>query len=138
LEHIRRRVPHPAADVLTGIGDDAALVAPRGSDRTVLTTDALVEGVHFDRRWSSPADIGHKALAVNLSDIAAMGATPRWALLSLVVPANWTREAVDALLDGFLDLAARERVALVGGNVTRAPGDRLVVDVTAVGTVRPR
>lgn len=137
LARIRDRVPGPPPDVLTGIGDDAAVVAPARNEETVLTTDALVEGVHFDRRWSTPADIGHKALAVNLSDLAAMGATPRWALLSLALPETWSADDVDALLDGWLALAARERVSLVGGNVTRTPGP-LVVDVTAVGSIRPR
>ena len=92
LARIRSRIPPSPADVLTGIGDDAAVVMSGRNEQTVLTTDALVEGVHFDRRWSSPGDIGHKALAVNLSDLAAMGATPRWALLSLVIPETWSVE----------------------------------------------
>ncbi len=137
LARIRNRVPGPPGDVLVGIGDDAAVVAPARNEQTVLTTDALVEGVHFDRRWSTPVDVGHKALAVNLSDLAAMGATPRSALLSLVLPDTWSVEDVDALLDGFLALANRERVSLIGGNVTRTAGP-MVIDVTAVGSVRPR
>lgn len=107
------------------------------NEQTVLTTDALVEGVHVDRRWSSPEDIGHKALAVNLSDLAAMGATPRWALLSLVLPDSWSVEDVESLVDGFVALARHERISLVGGNITRTAGP-LVVDVTAIGSVRPR
>jgi len=137
LARIRDRLPGPPADVLVGIGDDAAVVAPARNEQAVLTTDALVEGVHFDRRWSTPVDIGHKALAVNLSDLAAMGATPRSALLSLVLPETWAVEDVDALLDGFLALARREHVSLIGGNITRTPGP-MMIDVTAVGWVRPR
>jgi thiamine-monophosphate kinase len=137
LARIRGRVPAAPADVLTGIGDEAAVVAAGRNEQTVLTTDALVEGVHFDRRWSTPADVGHKALAVNLSDLAAMGATPRWALLSLVLPDTWSVEDVDALVDALVTVADRERVSLVGGNVTRTAGP-LVVDVTAIGLVRPR
>jgi thiamine-monophosphate kinase len=137
LGRIRNRVSRPPADVLVGIGDDAAVVTLLRNEQTVLTTDALVEGVHFDRRWSTPADVGYKALAVNLSDLAAMGATPRWVLLSLVLPDLWSVEDVDALLDGLLALADRERVSLIGGNVTRTTGPAMV-DVTAIGSVRPR
>jgi thiamine-monophosphate kinase len=103
----------------------------------VLTTDALVEGVHFDRRFSTPADIGHKALAVNVSDIASMGGTSRLALLSMMLPIQITVVEVDELLDGLLDLAKRLRITLAGGNVTRSPGP-LVVDVTVSGSVKPR
>src|SRR5262245_38154554 len=85
IERIRARVPPPPAHVLVGIGDDAAVVEPERNAADVITTDALVEGVHFDRAFVSPADIGHRALAVNLSDLAAMGAAPRAAVLSLIL-----------------------------------------------------
>ena len=81
--------PPPSARSWSGPGDDAAVLAPVRNERLVVTTDAVVEGVHFSRAFSTPADIGHKALAVNLSDLAAMAATPRWALLSLVLPGSW-------------------------------------------------
>ena len=87
----------------------------------VLTTDALVEGVHFDRRFSTPADIGYKALAVNVSDIAAMGGAPRLALLSLMLPPALPLADVDGLLDGLLEVAAATGVTLAGGNITRSP-----------------
>jgi thiamine-monophosphate kinase len=86
IERIRRRIPPAPSFVVVGIGDDAAVVAPERNRLEVLTTDCLVEGVHFDQTFVGPADIGHKALAVNLSDLAAMGAAPRVALLSLVLP----------------------------------------------------
>jgi thiamine-monophosphate kinase len=127
----------PQAAVVIGIGDDAAVVAPTRNAHTVLTTDAQVEGVHFDRRWSGPADIGFRALAVNLSDLAAMGATPRWALLSLGLPEALPVAEVEALVDGVTELARVHGVGVVGGNLTRSPGP-LLVDVTAVGEVRPR
>jgi thiamine-monophosphate kinase len=123
--------------VVVGVGDDAAVVAGVKNARLVLTTDALIEGVHFDRAYSSAADIGHKALAVNLSDVAAMGATPEWALVSLALPDQTSVEDVDALIDGLVALARLENTAVVGGNLTRSPGP-LVVDVTAVGTTHPR
>lgn len=137
LARIRDRVPRPTPGVTVGIGDDSAVLAPSGNEHVVVTVDSLVEGVHFDRRWSTGADIGHKALAVNLSDLAAMGAAPRWALLSLALPDDWPVAELDGLLDGLLALAAIHGVELVGGNVTRIDGP-LVVDVTCGGTCRPR
>ena len=123
--------------VIVGPGDDAAVIEPERGMLDVVTTDALVEGVHFDRRFCPPDAIGHKALAVNLSDLAAMGASPRAALLSLALPDGLPIADVDAVLDGFLSLAGRYKVVLVGGNITRSPGP-LVVDVTAIGSAGRR
>lgn len=134
---IRARVPAAPPWLLVGIGDDAAVVKPERGALEVLTTDALIEGIHFDRRFSTPRDIGWKALAVNLSDVAAMGATPRLALLSLALPAGTPGDEVHALLDGFLALAADAGVTLAGGNITRSPGP-LMVDVTVTGFARAR
>ena len=137
IASIRSRLPAAPAWLTLGVGDDAAVVRPERGALEVLTTDSLVESVHFDRRFSEPAEIGWKALAVNLSDIAAMGATPRLALLSLGLPDGLARPDVDALIDGFLALAADARVTLAGGNLTRSPGP-LTVDVTVAGYARPR
>jgi thiamine-monophosphate kinase len=137
LARILARLPRPSSTVLVGPGDDAAVVAPVRNERLVVTTDAIVEGVHFTRAFSSPADVGHKALAVNLSDLAAMAATPRWALVSLVLPGSWPVNDVEDLVDGLAALASRHGVAVVGGNITRTDGP-LVVDVTAGGWVAPR
>ena len=134
---IRARVPAAPAWLAVGIGDDAAVVTPQRGALEILTTDALVEGIHFDRRFSSPHQIGWKALAVNLSDIAAMGGTPRLALLSLGIPAAVPAAELHELIDGFLALAADARVTLAGGNITRSPGP-LFVDVTVVGFARRR
>ena len=120
-------------DVVLGIGDDAAILRlPPGRD-LVVAMDTLNAGVHFPGD-TAPADIGWKALAVNLSDLAAMAATPAWCTLSLSLPdsdAAW----VDGFLDGFLDLAVRHDVALVGGDTTRGP---LSVCVTVHGLVEQR
>jgi len=137
IARLRARVPPPPAWVTVGIGDDAAAIEPARNELEVLTTDILVEGVHFDRRWSSSTDIGHKALAVNLSDLASMGARPRGALLSLVLPSTFPVAEFDALLGGFLELSTRHGVALLGGNLSTSPGP-LIVDVTAIGTVHRR
>lgn len=137
LARVLARLPRPSSTVLVGPGDDAAVLAPVRNERLVVTTDAVVEGVHFSRAFSTPADIGHKALAVNLSDLAAMGATPRWALLSLVLPGSLPVRDVEDLVEGLAALAARFGVSVVGGNMTRTDGP-MVVDVTAGGDVLSR
>jgi thiamine-monophosphate kinase len=134
---VRGKVPAAPPFVVVGIGDDAAVVEPVRNRLDVLTTDAAVEGVHFDRRFMPPAAIGHRVLAANLSDLAAMGAEPRTALLSLVLPDALALADLEALLDGFLALAARTGTHLVGGNVTRSPGP-LVIDVTLSGAAKRR
>ena len=136
IERITRRLEMPAW-VEVGPGDDAAVMKPPRGLREVLTTDALVDGVHFDLAFVPPDAVGHRALAVNLSDLAAMGAEPRAALLSLALPGSLAGNALDAILDGFLRHAQAHRTALIGGNITRTPGP-LVVNVTAIGTVKPR
>jgi thiamine-monophosphate kinase len=137
VARIERHLP-PAPDwLLVGIGDDAAVVEPERNRVEVLSVDALVEGVHFDRAFVPPDAIGHRALAVNLSDLAAMGAEPRGLLLSLALPPHLDVHAFDELIGGFADLADRVGAPLVGGNITRSPGP-LVVDVTAIGSAHPR
>ena len=128
---IRRRV-ETRRDVLLGIGDDAALLQVPAGMALAVATDTLNAGVHFPA-GTLPAEIGWKALAVNLSDLAAMGAQPAWCTLSLSLPhadSGW----IDAFLDGFLALATRHDVALVGGDTTHGP---LSVCVTAHGFVDP-
>ena len=134
IARIRSRVQRLPArdDVVLGIGDDAAALRVPAGRLLVVATDTLNAGVHFPDD-TAPADIGWKALAVNLSDLAAMGAEPAWCTLSLSVPASdpaW----LDAFLDGFLELAAAHRVALVGGDTTRGP---LSICATVHGFVEP-
>ncbi len=137
IDRIRRRLPPPPASLVVSIGDDAAVTEVDRGSLQVLTTDSLVEGVHFDRRFSSASDIGYKALAVNVSDIAAMGAAPRLALLSLILPEHTEVETVDGIIDGLLDVASLTAVVVAGGNITRSPGP-LIVDVTVTGAVKRR
>ena len=137
IERIRRRAAVPSASVVVGIGDDAAVVEPERGSLTVMTTDALVEAVHFDRRYCPLDTVGQKALAVNLSDLAAMGATPHHALLSLALPPALPLSELDALLDGLVAVATQYRTAIVGGNITSSGGP-LFVDVTVFGSVRRR
>ena len=136
IERITARLA-TAPWVIVGPGDDAAVIAPQRGEDDVLTTDAQIEDVHFDRRFVPPDAIGHRALAVNLSDLAAMGAQPRAALLSLALPGTLDVAVVDGVMDGMLALAAAHRVAIIGGNITRSPGP-MMIDVTAIGSVRRR
>src|SRR5437879_11787263 len=99
IARIRERLPAPPEWMIVGIGDDAAVVEPERNRLDVLSVDALVEGVHFDRAFTPPDAIGHRALAVNLSDLAAMGATPRLCLLSLVLPGAWPDTDFEAMLE---------------------------------------
>jgi thiamine-monophosphate kinase len=129
IARIRARVAS-RADIVLGIGDDAALLRVPAGHELVVTADTLNAGVHFPDD-TAPADIGWKSLAANLSDLAAMGARPAWCTLSLSLPredAAW----LDGFLDGFLELAAMHGMALVGGDITRGP---LSIAVTAMGLV---
>jgi thiamine-monophosphate kinase len=115
------------------VGDDCALLRPDAGLDLAVTSDMLVEGRHF-RPDAEPRQLGHKALAVNLSDLAAMGATPRWATLALALPAaepTW----LEPFAAGFHALAERYGVDLIGGDTTR--GERLTICVTAIGEVPP-
>ena len=130
IERFFRTCGAQRGDVTLGIGDDAALLTLGEGSELVVTTDTLVEGVHFPRA-SPPASVGHRALAVNLSDLAAMGARPCWALLALTLPSAeepWLSE----FAAGLGALAREHRVALVGGDTTRGP---LTVTLHLLGAV---
>lgn len=130
IELLRARAGFARADVRVGIGDDAALLMPPSGQLLAVSTDTLVAGVHFPAQ-ALAADVGWKALAVNLSDLAAVGATPAWALLALSLPnaeAGW----VTGFADGFAALAREHGVALVGGDTTQGS---LAVTITVHGFV---
>lgn len=118
-------------DVPLGIGDDGAIVRPAAGRDLVVTTDVLVEGVHFPES-TEPAAIGHKSLAVNLSDIAAMGAVPAWATLCLTMP-RADEQWLEAFCFGFFALAGRYDVQLVGGDVASGPLSIAVQLIGAAG-----
>lgn len=130
IERYFRHLGAVRTDVVLGIGDDAALLRAQPGEELVQTTDTLVEGIHF-LPGSSPRSLGHRALAINLSDLAAMGATPAWALLTLTLPQvdeSWLGD----FAIGFGTLARTYGVALVGGNLSRGP---LSVSVQLTGQV---
>jgi thiamine-monophosphate kinase len=122
------------ARVALGPGDDGALLRPSLGQLLCVTTDAVREGVHFGPLFR-PHEIGHKALAVNLSDLAAMGARPRWFTVAIEVEAGVEPSRLDGIARGMARLAALHRCALVGGNVVR--GDALALTLCAMGEVRP-
>ncbi|GGA84810.1 thiamine-monophosphate kinase [Arenimonas soli] len=129
IDRIRARAAR-RDDVVRGIGDDAAVLAVPDGHELVVTCDTLVAGVHFPD-GTAPSDVGYKALAVNLSDLAAMAAAPAWCTLALTLP-DGDEAWLDAFLDGFLELADEHGVSLVGGDTTRGP---LAMTVTAHGLV---
>jgi thiamine-monophosphate kinase len=137
IARISARFPSRPDWLLVGIGDDAAVVEPERNRAEVLSVDCVVDGVHFDRAFVPPDAIGHRALAVNLSDLAAMGASPRLALLSMAVPSDLPVADFDAIVDGMATLADRHRIPVIGGNLTRTPGP-LSIDVTVIGTIKRR
>lgn len=135
IERLRGAHAGAAGDgLIVPIGDDAAVLDIPVGHQCVVTTDMLIEGVHFRRDWSDPYSIGWKAVAVNLSDIAAMGASPAFAFVSLALGPLDTVEVLDRLYDGLADALNRYGARLAGGDTNATP-DNLVVSVTQTGTV---
>lgn len=121
---------------LNRVGDDCAVLDKDPGTDLVVSADMLVEGVDFRLKWTTPELLGHKALAVSLSDIAAMGAAPKWALLSLAVPEKlWKGNFMDRFYDGWSKLAGEHGVELVGGDISRMDG-KLTIDSVVAGECR--
>ncbi len=137
VARIQTLLPPSPPWLVVGIGDDGAVAKPERNRLEVFTVDAVVDGVHFDRRFTPPDAIGHRALAVNLSDLAAMGASPRLALLSFALPPDLSCADFDGIVRGIAVQAAAAGIVVAGGNLTRTPGP-LTIDITAVGTVKRR
>lgn len=135
IDHLRSRTEalgYPP-ELLRGIGDDAAVIKQLSGRDTVVSADLLVEDIDFRLDATQPRLLGHKALAVSLSDIAAMGARPRWALVSLAVPPEtWASDFGAELYEGLLGLADSYEVRLIGGDLSRAPG-QVVIDSIVMG-----
>ncbi|MGC2235051.1 MAG: thiamine-phosphate kinase [Pyrinomonadaceae bacterium] len=124
------------SSIRVGIGDDCAVLAKDSKTDLVITTDLLVEDIDFRLDWTTPEFLGHKALAVSLSDVAAMGAKPVWSMLSIGVPEKiWKTDFIEKFYEGWFALAKKFDVALVGGDVSRTPG-KIVVDSIAAGEAR--
>lgn len=119
-------------DVLIGIGDDAAVIKGTAGRDSLVCCDLMIEGVHFHTDWTPPRLLGHKALAVNLSDIAAMGGVPKFAMVSIAIPSKVSSEFIDQLFDGLFELADRCNVSIIGGD-TSSSRDSLFIDVSLIG-----
>ncbi len=130
---IAKYFTRPAPDAVLGVGDDCALIAPTPGMQLAISTDMLIAGRHFGPS-DGPGTIGHKAMAVNLSDLAAMGAAPRFALLSIALP-EADEKFLKGFAGGFFGLAQKYGVSVIGGDTTR--GGLLTLNVTVIGEVPP-
>lgn len=144
IQAIRRKARVGSSAVRTGIGDDCAVLRPRPGNEICVTTDFTLENRHFRRAWHPPESVGHRCLARGLSDLAAMGAEPIAAFLSLAIPARLPDAWVERFLNGFLALSRRYRVPLAGGDTAQSPAmirrvegpdGCILADVVAVGQV---
>jgi len=132
LEMVRKRFSAKAAGLVLGIGDDAAVIRPEHN--TLLTTDMMVEGVHFDLSWTTPLQLGFKLVSVNVSDIYAMGGKPRYVLLDFSASRTCTTEFFDRFFDGVHEALKTYGISLIGGDISAA--DRIMLSITAVGSAK--
>ena len=137
IRALHRRHSRRTPSVIQGIGDDAAVITSRAGQWTVLTTDLLTEGVHFDLRTATMADIGFRAAAANLSDIAAMGGTPQYLLVAFAIPRTGSRQHVHQLYRGMMAACRPHHVQLIGGD-TSASRSGWFLSLTLIGMVPPR
>jgi len=131
IARLKSRAP-AGDDVLVGIGDDAAVIKGQGGKDLIVCCDLMVEGVHFRTEWTPPGTLGRKALAVTLSDIAAMGGVPKFALVSIALPRDCSSGFIDELFGGLFELAGASGVSIIGGD-TSSSRDSLFIDVSVIG-----
>jgi thiamine-monophosphate kinase len=134
IKRICRIVESQSDEIVLGIGDDAAVIRPKTGSCLVLTTDALVEGVHFDLRYTPFDALGWKALAVNLSDVAAVGGVPAYALISLALPDKWTVENVESFYRGLKHCGKVYNTKIAGGDTTQS-GSKGFISISVIGYV---
>ncbi len=139
IRTLRNRTGRASGAVRLGIGDDCAVLRPPTGHDILVTTDFSLEGRHFRRDWHPAASAGHRCLARGLSDLAAMGAHPMAAFLSIALPAGFTRRAanrawLDGFLSGLLHLAKQTKTPLAGGDTSTAPGDAILADIVLLGS----
>ena len=132
IARIRKAWPASSPRIFKAIGDDAAVTSLLPGNDLVSTVDLLIEDVHFELAWISPFQLGRKSLAVNLSDLAAMGAVPRWLLISLAVPRGGSAEFIEDFFRGMKSLADPQGVELIGGDTSSSPG-KLFIGITLLG-----
>ncbi|MDI6799173.1 MAG: thiamine-phosphate kinase [Actinomycetota bacterium] len=136
LERISSRFSKDSDDVIISFGDDAAVIEPKKDKYIAMTTDMLIEGVHFDLSFMSPFDLGRKAILVNVSDIAAMAGNPAYALVSLGLTKGCDLEFLNQLYDGLFTAAKEYDLKILGGDTVSSPG-AITINVTLIGTVEP-
>jgi thiamine-monophosphate kinase len=136
IERIAQALPPPGEGVVVGVGDDVAVLRTDGENYLLATCDIQVEGVHFLREAIGPYRLGRKAAAINLSDIAAMGGTPTYMLVSLAMPPETEVGFIDELYRGLKDQVNAAGADIVGGNMANLP-DRFMIDILLLGSVRP-
>ncbi|MCI2424866.1 thiamine-phosphate kinase [Candidatus Acetothermia bacterium] len=134
IERIKRRLTPPGSDVIEGIGDDAAIIRTDSDEYLIATCDIQMEEVHFRRKFITPDQLGQRAVAVNISDVAAMGGIPTYLLVSLGLPAEIEVNYIDQLYCGMEREAKRSGAVIVGGNITRSP--QLIIDIFLLGKVK--
>lgn len=132
IRRIQSKFPPKDQSIVIGIGDDAAIISPTPGRFLLFSTDTLREDIHFKKTYCTFYDIGWKAVAVSISDIAAMGGTPRYLLLSIAVPIKTSVRDIDSLLNGVADITVRYDISLIGGNVARSKGG-VTIDTTVIG-----
>jgi thiamine-monophosphate kinase len=134
IRHLAKLMPADRAEVIKGIGDDAAVlrIAPEPAPYLLVTTDLLVEDRHFRRAWSTPEQIGLKASECNMSDIAAMGGTPQWMFISIALPCDTQVEWIEGVYRGIAGSCRRHAVVLLGGDTTQ--GEAVTINITLLGS----
>ena len=136
IDLLARQVPAPSDRVVKGIGDDTAVIRPEQGKLVLMTTDMIIEDVHFSLRYTPLRAVGWKALAVNISDIAAMGGTPAYAVVAVGIPPNMEAGMIEELYSGLGECARIYQTDIVGGDTVRSPGG-LIINVALSGWVEP-
>lgn len=134
IQRISDKFQSPDQQGFIGIGDDCSVIPKDDLNSYLVTCDTLIENIHFLTPNIEPNDLGYKSLAVNLSDIAAMGGIPEYAFLSMALPVETDTAWIDKFLDGLHDLAVREHVVLAGGDTTKSPGN-IAITITVIGII---
>ena len=134
INQLTDNLPNYNSDVIKGIGDDCAVIKQADGNYLLTTCDSQVDGVHFDSLVSTPQQIGQKAVAVNVSDIATMGGRPTYCMVSLIIPKKLKPDYIQAIYDGIKISCANDKIQIIGGNISS--GKQLIIDITMMGEVR--
>src|SRR5680860_224196 len=134
IDKLTRNLPGCNKDIIVGIGDDCAVLKNTADKYTLVTCDVQVEAVHFLPNIAKPESIGQKAIAVNVSDIAAMGGRPTFCLVSLIIPKNIKTDYIDSIYNGIKSSCVAHGIQIIGGNVSS--GKQLAIDIFMMGEVR--